>query len=150
MIHEIMDMMQAIPLFDKIAGSQLNVIAAHMNILKLEEKARLFSEGEKSDYMCFVVSGKLDVIKRAESGKLVAVSTLSRGRSIGEMALLDTFPRSATVVANTPCTLLIISREKFDEILVQYPAVGISFLKGIAEMLSLQLRKASGLLADVS
>ncbi|ATX81633.1 Cyclic nucleotide-binding domain-containing protein [Mariprofundus ferrinatatus] len=150
MIHEIVDLMQAIPMFDKTAGSQLNVIAAHMNILKLEEKEQLFSEGEKSDYMCFVVSGKLEVIKRADSGKPVTVSTLTRGRSIGEMALLDTYPRSATVIAKTPCTLLIISREKFDNILEQYPAVGISFLKGVSEMLSLQLRKASGLLADAS
>ena len=128
MIEKVMEMTGAIPLFDKIASSQLRIIAAHMDIIHLHEKGLLFSEGHHSDYMCFVVSGSLEVLKQSDNGKRVKVSTLSRGRSIGEMALLDTFPRSATVIAETECTLLTISRDSFDQILDRHPRAGIAFL----------------------
>lgn len=149
-VNKIVEMMGSIPLFDTIAGIQNNIIAEYMEIVELEQGQTLFSEGDNSDYMGFVVSGALDVIKQSDSGKDVTVSTLPRGRSIGEMALVDTFPRSATVVANKPSTLLIMSSENFEQILEKYPRVGISFLKGISKMISLHLRRVSGQLADVS
>ena len=149
-INEIIEMMGAIPLFDKVTGMQISIIAAHMEIRQIEKQSRLFSEGDNSDYMCFVVSGKMDVLKQSDSGKRVVVSTLSRGRSIGEMALLDTFPRSATVIATESSTLLTLSRVSFNDILHAHPRAGISFLKEIAKMLSLNLRRVSGRLADAS
>jgi len=128
---------------------QVGVIAAHMKIIHLDEKQRLFAEGEHSSHMCFVVSGTLEVFKQSNNGKMIPVSTLSRGRSIGEMALLDTFPRSATVIAQTPCTLLKITRESFEHILEERPRAGISFLKNLSRSLSLHLRKTSGQLVDM-
>ena len=150
MIEEVIEMMGSIPMFDKVASGQLRIIAAHMDIIQLHARGLLFSEGHNSDYMCFVVAGTLEVLKQSDNGKRVKVSTLSRGRSIGEMALLDTFPRSATVIAETECTLLTISRDSFDKILERHPRAGISFLKSIARVLSLHLRRASGQLADAS
>jgi len=149
-IHEIMEMMGNIPIFDKVACTETRVIATHMSIVYLEGKEALFSEGDSSDYMYFVVSGKLDILKQSGSGKVVRVATLARGRIIGEMALIDTLPRSATVVAQASCTLLAISRASFYHILEQRPRAGILFLKGIAKLLSLHLRRASGQLADAS
>ncbi len=143
-INEIIEMTEAIPLFDKIDSAQVGVFAAHMRIIHLDERQRLFAEGEKSDYICFVVSGTLEVFKKAHNGKRVSVSTLSRGCAIGEMALLDGYPRSATVVSQSACTLLKFTHESFDHILEQHPRAGISFLKAICRSLSLRLRKTSG------
>ncbi|WP_157821304.1 cyclic nucleotide-binding domain-containing protein [Mariprofundus ferrinatatus] len=142
------EMTGAIPLFDDIDGSQIRAIAARMKTAHLAEKQPLFSEGEESDFMCFIVSGTVDVYKRAQTGNLIAVSSLSRGRSIGEMALMDSYPRSATVIARTPCTLLMITRENFDKILADHPRAGIAFMKALSQGLSLQLRRTSGQLAD--
>ncbi|MDQ6992598.1 MAG: cyclic nucleotide-binding domain-containing protein [Mariprofundus sp.] len=148
--NEMVAMMGSIALFDKIATVQLRLIAAHMKIVYLKKEERLFSEGGKSDCMYFVVSGTLDVLKLSEKKKWVSVASLSRGRTIGEMAILDAFPRSASVVARTPSTLLSFTREGFEYILEHHPRAGISFLKGIARVLSLHLRRASGQLADFS
>lgn len=147
-INEIIEMTEVIPLFDKIESVQVGIFAAHMRITHLDEKQRLFAEGEDSDYMCFVVSGTLEVFKQSHNGRTVSVSTLSRGRAIGEMALMDSYPRSATVIAQTPCTLLKITRKSFDHMLDKRPRAGISFLKSLSKALSLQLRKTSGQLAD--
>ena len=147
-ISEMIEMTGAIPLFDKIDSVQVGIIAAHMQIVHLDEKQRLFAEGEQSDYICFVVSGKLEVFKQSQKGRMVSVSTLSKGRCIGEMALMDAYPRSATVVAQSECTLLKITRESFAQILDERPRAGISFLQALSKSLSLQLRKTSGQLAD--
>jgi len=149
-INEIIEMTAAIPLFDKIDSVQVRVIAAHMRIMHLDEEQRLFAEGEESDYMCFIVSGTLDVFKQSQHGRMIPVSTLSRGRTIGEMALMDSYPRSATVIARTPCTLLKITRKSFDLIIEKRPRAGISFLQSLSKSLSLHLRKTSGQLADAS
>jgi CRP-like cAMP-binding protein len=145
---EIFEMTGLIPLFDKIDSVHVGAIATHMKIIHLDEQQQLFAEGEKSDYMCFVVSGTLEVFKQSQNGEKVSVSTLSRGRCIGEMALIDTFPRSATVIARTPCTLLTITRNSFDQILEERPRAGVSLMKSLSRVLSLHLRKASGQLAD--
>jgi len=149
-INEIIQMTEVIPLFDKIDSVQVGIFATHMKIIHLDDQQRLFAEGEESDYMCFIISGTLEVFKQSHSGKAVSVSTLSRGRAIGEMALLDSYPRSATVLAQTPCTLLKITRKSFDQILDERPRAGISLLKSLSKALSLQMRKTSGQFADVS
>jgi CRP-like cAMP-binding protein len=145
---EIFEMTGAIPVFDKIESVHVGIIATQMNIIHLDEGQQLFAEGEDSDYMCFIVSGTLEVFKQSQNGKKVSVSTLSRGRCVGEMALIDTFPRSATAIARTPCTLLAITRNSFDQILEERPRAGISLLKSISKVLSLHLRRTSGQLAD--
>ena len=147
-INEKIEMTEAIPLFDRIESEQIKTIATHMEIMTLDEGQQLFAEGEHGDYVCFIVSGTLEVFKQSQHGRMIFVSTLYRGRSIGEMALTDTFPRSATVIARTPCTLLVITREGFDQILEECPRAGVSLLKSLSRVLSLYLRRTSGQLAD--
>lgn len=100
--------------------------------------------------MCFVVSGTLEVLKQSQNGRMVSVSTLSRGRLVGEMALVENFPRYATVTARTPCTLLKITRESFEHILEKRPGIGIVFLQALAKSLSQNLRRTCGQFADAS
>ncbi|EAU55746.1 cyclic nucleotide-binding protein [Mariprofundus ferrooxydans] len=149
LIDEIIEMTGAIPLFDKFDTIEVGALAAHMRITRLDEQQRLFSEGDNSDYMCFVVSGTLELLKESQNGRMVSVSTLSRGRLVGEMALVENFPRHATVIARTPCTLLKITRESFEHILEKRPGIGIAFLQTLSKSLSQNLRRTCGQLADV-
>ena len=147
-INEIIDMTGAIPLFDKIDADQIGAIAAQMQVMHLDAGEQLFAEGEHGDFMCFIVAGTLDVFKRSQHGRMVYVSMLNRGRSIGEMALTDNLPRSATVVAQTACTLLVITRQGFEQVLEDCPRAGVALLKSLSRVLSLHLRRASGQLVD--
>ena len=73
---------------------------------------------------------------------------MTRARSIGEMAVIDEFPRSATVKARTKSTLLTLSRDNFNYIVEGHSSVDVKILKGIASLLSMNLRKTSSRLAD--
>ena len=144
----IIDLLIEIPIFDKVHSSELKLITKFMNFMDFEPKEIVFKEGEKGDYVCFVADGAFRVIKKTESGRQVVIASLTKGRSFGEMAVIDDFPRSATVRAWSKSTLVILTREGFNNILDQHPAIGIKILKRMARLLSMNLRKTSSQLAD--
>lgn len=137
-----------IPILGRLKDRELMVIEKHLSFVEVTPGEVVFQEGDRGDYVCFVVEGSLDVLKRSATGEDIVISTLSKGRSIGEMAVIDDLPRSATVRARTKATLLTLSRQNFDYILAEHAAIGVKILKGIAQLLSLNLRKTSSRLAD--
>jgi len=145
---DILDLLINIPLFDSLVADELAVVVKSMNVVDAPKGETVFKEGERGDFVCFVADGILEVWKRSETGEPVVLSTLSKGRSMGEMSILDNFPRSATVRARTKATLVTLSRANFDDILEKNPRIGIKILKGLARLLSLNLRKTSSRLAD--
>jgi len=144
----VINLLVYIRIFDKFSPDELEIVARYMNHLKINKGEILFKEGDKGDYVCFVVDGTLDVVKQSRTGKSVAITELSKGRSIGEMSVIGDFLRSATVKARTEAKLVILKQRNFELILEDYPTIGIKILKGIARLLSLSLRDTSGRLAD--
>jgi CRP/FNR family transcriptional regulator, cyclic AMP receptor protein len=86
----------------------------------------------------------------AETGmdEYSVIATLSRGKSVGEMSIIDNCPRSATLKALTPVRIVTFSRPSFESLLVTHPRVGIKLLKGLARLLGHNLRKTSSRLCD--
>ncbi len=148
MSEAIIDFLINVPMFDTLTGDELRIVAKHMNFIDLKSNEILFKEGERGDYVSFVVEGSLDVLKGAGAGEYVVLATLPKGRSIGEMAVIDDFPRSATVRARNTATLVILTRNGFDSILKNHSQVGVKILKGIARLLSQNLRQTSSRLVD--
>ncbi len=144
----IIDFLLTIPIFDGCTSHQLQLIAGHMNYITVNKDELLFKEGDKGSYVCFVVEGTLDVIKQTNFGGEMVIAKLRKGRSIGEMALIDHTPRSASVKAMEDCTMLTLSNDSFELLLDESPKAGIIILKGIARLLSLNMRKTSSRLAD--
>jgi CRP/FNR family cyclic AMP-dependent transcriptional regulator len=137
-----------IPILAKLENKELKTIEQYMNLLDVVPGETVFEEGDRGNYVCFVVEGSLDVFKKSETGEDILISTLSKGRSIGEMAVIDDLPRSATVKARTKSTLITLSREKFNYILAEHSIIGVKILKGIARLLCMNLRKTSSRLAE--
>lgn len=147
--EKLVDLIIDIPFFDVLQGNELDVIARHMNFFEIEAGEILFNEGDPGDYVCFVVSGALDVIKEAASPENnVVIATVQKNRSIGEMSVIDNSPRSATVRARTKTSIVALTKRGFDTILEKNPEIGISILKKIARLVSMNLRKTSSRLAD--
>ncbi len=137
-----------IPMFDRILGDELKIIANHMNFIELKKNETLFSEGDRGDYVCFVVVGTVLVMKKTSEGRTVVIAQLSKGRSIGEMSIIDNTPRSATIRAGTRAILLTLSKKGFDTIADTHPRIGIKILKGLSRLLSMNMRRTSSMLAD--
>lgn len=148
MSERLADYLSLIPIFSALQPEEVLTIERYMFFNKVEPGEFVFKEGEKGEYVCFVVSGALDVIKLNQHAKPVVITTLAKGGSIGEMALIDRLTRSASIRACTQSTLIVLTRKGFEMILKQHPEIGIKILKGIASLLSINLRKTSDKLAE--
>jgi CRP-like cAMP-binding protein len=144
----IIDFLSKLSLFCTLQADELKIVAEHMHFLEIEKDEILFREGDKGEYICFVLNGIIDIVKESPSGDGVVIASLLRGRSIGEMSVIDSSPRSATAKAQTKSSLLILEKRGFDKILYRHPEIGITILKGITKLLSLNLRKTSSRLAE--
>ena len=145
---ELTDFILNIPILGNLDTDELRYVSDQMTFIEVNPGDILFNEWDRSDFVCFVVYGALDVMKKSGPDHYAILSTLKRGKSIGEMALIDNSPRSATVKANTKSILALLPKNHFDIILENRPAIGIKILKGIARLLSHNLRKTSSRLAD--
>ena len=147
--REIIDFFMNQPIFDRMNAEELKVVARHMSIIELAPGGILFHESDKGNFVCFIVRGELDVIKKAGvDGHGARLARLSVGQSIGEMSIVDDAPRSATAMAYTQTLLYTLSKSAFDHILERHTKIGGKMLKGISRLLCANLRETSRRLAD--
>lgn len=128
--------------------NDLTVIEKYMFFNRVEPNEFVFKEGERGDFVCFLIIGTLEVIKHTSSDKEVVIHTLTQGDSIGEMALIDNLTRSASVKASEHSGFMVLTRRGFEMIVRLHPEIGIKMLKGLASSLSMNLRKTSERLAE--
>jgi CRP/FNR family cyclic AMP-dependent transcriptional regulator len=138
-----------LPLFDSFNVDELSVLAKHMSYVHLRSGEFLFVEGDKGNFMGFVVRGVLEVLKKAETGENIIIARLTKGSSIGEMALIDKSPRSATVIAKQPTTMVTLTDKGFEILTEKSPTLGVKVIQKVARLLSLNMRRTSSRLADL-
>lgn len=97
----------------------------------------IFQEDESGDTMYVIRSGQVAIIKGGLDTPTI-IGFRRSGDMIGEMAVLEKQPRSASVIALTPVHLYSITRDKFYLLLGESPAIS----QGIMEMLSSRLRES--------
>jgi len=144
----IKDRLIDMPFFNKFDSSELDVLAHKMELRNVKVKEYVFTEGDPGTYMGFVTKGEIAVIKKTKQGKLKRLAFIKKGFTFGEMALADTFPRSASIVARFPSELLILSQERLDALCEEHPKIALKIMLGINRLLSLNLRRTSGELLD--
>jgi CRP/FNR family cyclic AMP-dependent transcriptional regulator len=99
-------------------------------ILNIARGNFLFREGESGDKMYVLLEGNAEILV----GDLV-VEAAGPGALVGEMALIDTGPRTASVVARTPCRLAQIDRRRFHFLVQQTPHFATHVMKTLADRL---------------
>jgi CRP-like cAMP-binding protein len=78
---------------------------------------RVFSEGDGGDGAYFILEGSVKAVRLAEQSGEVLLGELAAGEMFGEMALVDEKPRSASVIAVSPCQLAFIGKKAFDQLM---------------------------------
>ncbi len=114
----------------------LGIFSRERNIVTVKAGEALFRAGDPGECMYAVLSGEA----RIADGNVV-YEELSPGGIVGEMALIDHAPRSATVTAVTDCTLAEIDEKRFLFLVQQTP----SFALNVMRVLSHRLRRMNSL-----
>lgn len=86
----------------------------YQEIKKFRPGQKIFSEGDRADGAYFIMEGDVEVVGLAHDSEEVLLGELAEGDIFGEMSLIDDKPRSASVVARTPCKTAFISKEAFN------------------------------------
>ena len=124
----VIDHMRKVPLFRGMSTSALETVADRASETTFEDGETLTREGEPGDTFYIVTDGRLHVSK---GGTLVR--DLGPGDFLGEIALVDGGPRTATVTADGPVEALVIRRADFLEMVEWDSAVRLGILTALTE-----------------
>jgi CRP-like cAMP-binding protein len=132
-------LLKELELFSELNDQELEEVAALAQIRKIDTDTTVFHEGDSSDAIFVVVNGRVKIVTTSSDGKEFILTVLGAGQVFGEMGLLETAPRSASVIAITEVELLVIKVADFDHLLNSSP--GIS--RKLMAILSRRLRRAN-------
>jgi len=133
------DALKEIPLFSGLSNKDRMELARHVDEVPVRGDTMLTVQGGPGDAFYLIVEGRAEVIRNDTK-----IATLGEGDTVGEMALLDGEPRSATVVMTTDGTVLTMPRQEFRSVLNKVPAIAQKMLV----TLSLRLREANNRISD--
>ncbi len=136
---------RAFPLFKVLPISEVRAIAFAALEEKIEAKEILIEQGEMAKAVYLVLQGSLKVYRLTENGEQISLGIAGTGDVIGEMALVDSAPRSAFVEAITDSELLSLSGEDVIKILHVYPEITIKMMSTLCH----KVRKSDMLVEEV-
>jgi CRP-like cAMP-binding protein len=99
----------------------------------------IFEEGEPSDAMYVMLAGELELHRGGR-----AFETLTAGTIVGEMAMIDKAPRSATAIAKTNCRLVPMDEKRFEFMVAQTPFFAVHVMRVIVDRLRRTTARATG------
>lgn len=132
---------EAIPLFAGIGRDGLDGLARIFQPLSFEPAAHLMRQGQPADGAYLIESGNADVYTALPGGGETVVASLGPGSVLGEMALLDSGIRSASVLARSAVAAHFIERDAFRMLLSQRNAAAFTIQNRITLTLCERLRQ---------
>lgn len=139
--------LHSLELFSELTGGEMGELVHSLHARTYRSDEVVFMEGDIGRALFILESGKVELTRRGPDGKTVLLYTLKPGDFFGEMALLESLPRSATATAAEPSRLHLLYRTKLDSMLSSHPRIGVTIMAHLARLLSARLRRVSGELA---
>jgi CRP/FNR family transcriptional regulator/CRP/FNR family cyclic AMP-dependent transcriptional regulator len=134
--EEIETFVSGVPLFKEIGKSDLEAVCSVVFVRKFRPGEILVYEHDENDRSFFIiVNGRVHVTVLTSEGKQAILASLGKGEFFGEMSILDGEPRSATVIAATECTVLMLYRKPFIDLLYKFPRITVSMLAAMSRRL---------------
>jgi CRP/FNR family transcriptional regulator, cyclic AMP receptor protein len=119
------------PLFESLSRKDLTQLARVSEDLEVEPGKVLCKEGEIGQEFFVIVDGEIRVTRKGRR-----VATRGGGDFVGEIALLEDLPRTATVTAETPVRLFVLTGKDFRHLLDTNPGVERKVLRALARRLA--------------
>jgi len=147
-MSQVLDILSRMRLFAGLSEDELAILEKLVFVNRVPVGDVVCREGDRSDFVCFVVRGCLDIVKNNEGGGEVVIAHLRPGDCMGEMALVDHEPRSATVRAAEDSTLIVLTRKGIEQLRKRSPHAVSLVMENIARLLCTHLRRTSSQLAQ--
>ncbi len=113
-------------------------------IITVSEEETICSEGDDGAQCFFIKSGKVKIVQARDNGADVVLTELGVGEIFGEMALVNTRPRSASVIALERTELYVLNKDNFAVMIEQKPGFALKLVQTLCN----RLEKASATYVD--
>ena len=131
--------------FANLDESALRELAPHGTVRSFAKNAVVVSEGDETDSLYILLSGRVKAYVSEEDGREVVLRTVGVGDYFGEM-VLDGGPRSASVMTLEPCRFFVIPRSDIEGLIDRNPA----FARHLIHMLIAKVRSLTQKVLDLA
>lgn len=107
------DHLRLVPIFSDLPPDALDELAGSARLRRFPAGQVLFSEGDPGDYLVVLEEGHLKVCRYSSSGEEIVLAVVEPPACVGELALIDGAPRDATIIAQRPVVVWLVSRGAF-------------------------------------
>jgi CRP/FNR family transcriptional regulator, nitrogen oxide reductase regulator len=135
MNEEIDEALRRSVLFRRLKPDDRQRLAAVASVREFEKGAMLFSEGDGSELLYTVLSGRVKVFKTTPRGTDVILEIFGPGDPVGAVAVYEARPYPASALALEPTACLLIPRQAFFSLLETYPTMVRGLLVGLTHRL---------------
>jgi CRP/FNR family cyclic AMP-dependent transcriptional regulator len=129
------------PSFLGMQDEELHSLSAHAKLQSFPRNKIIINEGDRTDSVYVIHSGRVKVFLYGRNGKEIDLNILGPGEYFGEM-VLDSGPRSASVMTLEPAQFFIIPQSVFRDFVIKHPEFAMRLIKTL-------IFRARGLLNNV-
>ena len=123
-----LELLERVPLFAGVARDELEAIGRIADEIDVPAGTALTHEGRHEGYFFVIVSGTVRIERGGRS-----INTIGAGDFLGEIALLDGGPRTASATTESSCRLLSLTHQRFHELLDTSPSVRTAVLEAVGQ-----------------
>ncbi len=124
-----------VPLFAYLRTDQLSRLAPLLEPVAWPKGTRIFDIGDIGLEFYIITAGRIGISVDPDPNRPAFINELKAGDSLGEMALIDNEPRSATAHVLEDTQALALEKEKLHGLLMSYPELGIGMLRALSQRL---------------
>ncbi len=137
------EMLRKIPLFGGLRDNDLKRVLKVLHVREFTANEVVFREAQTGAGVYIIKQGEVDIVTRTDDGSEMKLVTLGEGQFFGELALLESAPRSATAVSRKPSVLLGMFESDLESLVERDSRLGARVIWNLARMTGARLRELS-------
>ena len=145
----LVDILKKIPLFSTLSKRELKTISKFAHERVFETNEFVFRTGQPGAAMFIIKEGEVKIVKEISDRKNIEIVKLSTGSIFGELALLDSSPRSAGAIVSMPTKVIAIFREELNKLLETHPEIGGKIMFHLAVITGKRLKDTTNQLIEM-
>ncbi len=132
--------LKSLTIFRELTKNEFDAVCKFIFIQKAAKDFFLFSQGMPGELLYIIISGRVEIIKKAKNNDKIVLATMGANDIVGELSLIDSEPRSATGRTTEDSVLLGITKESFKSMLETDPRIAAKILMSLLKIMSKRLR----------
>jgi CRP/FNR family transcriptional regulator, cyclic AMP receptor protein len=122
------ELLAEVPFFELLTEEERNILASQLDVVRFKAGELIFTYGDPGDALFVIREGEVEAFFKDDTGTRIVLETATNGDFFGELSLLDSGPRTASVVALRDTEALRVDRGDLQHLLRLQPGAAIHLL----------------------